>query len=331
MKCIVRADLAQRVAALAEQHSCGLLSTWQAELSGIHRTVIERGVRAGLLVPVRRGVVRLAGVAPSPDEPIAAAVLAGGPSAAATRASALGLRPGLPTRDVKPQIVTVGRAKLRLAGVEAHTTRNLDAADVVVLRGIRTETFGRAVLSTIGDPRVHWVWIARVLDAGCRLFGDKALSEVESALVRAGARGHSGAARLRLLVDERREDGPQDMFKLQRRWMAIVEQAGLGGVEEHHVRVGGADRWLDRAWPEAMVCLEVKGFWPHGDRTVWDSDIAGRTTWSTLAGTSTRRPATRIPNDCFDSSAGRSPSELSGVCRPERRHSPDSSCSVEVG
>jgi len=159
-----------------------------------------------------------------------------------------------------------------LDGVEVHATRRLEREDVTLIGGTRTEAFGRAVLSCIGDPTVHWVWIARVLDAACRLWGDQALDEVQAAVDRAGARGHSGAAVLRELLVERQAQGPRDRYALQRRWMGILDAAGLHGQDEHHLVVEGVDRWLDRAFVDVRVGVEVKGHSVHGDRTAFDAD-----------------------------------------------------------
>jgi len=250
----------------------GYLASWEAKRVGVSSRSLVEARRAGLLVPVRRGVGRLAAAPVHPMEPVHAATLAI-PTAVATRASALALRAGLPTLDApRPQVVTVGHLAARCSGIEAHVTRRLDGQDVTVLGGTPTETFGRAVLSVIGDRRVHWTWVARVLDAACRLWDDRALDAVQGAVDRAGARGHSGAADLRILVDERRRDGPRDRYALQRKVMAYLDAAGLHGHDEHHVVVEGRDRWIDRAFIESRVAVEVKGWSVHGGRQALDDD-----------------------------------------------------------
>ena len=250
----------------------GYLSALDAEREGVDGAALWRARRAGLLIPVRRGVGRLAAAPVHPHEPVHAAALALSGSYA-TRGSALQLHGPLPALTLaRPQVVISGTAYPRLQGVDVHATRRLEAEDVTVVNGTRTETFGRAVLSCIGDPAVHWAWIARVLDAGCRLWGDRALDEVQAAVDRAGARGHRGAAILRELVAERRAGGPQDRYALQRRWMGVLDAAGLHGEDEHHLVVEGVDRWLDRAFVDVKVGVEVKGHSVHGDRTAFDAD-----------------------------------------------------------
>ena len=260
-----------RLVALAEPRA-GYVSSWQADLAGVSPRSLARARRAGIVVPVRRGVGRLAAAPVHPHEPVLAATLAI-PTAVATRASALSLHDGLPRLDGQPpQVVTAGHLAARCSGVEAHVTRRLEADDVTVLGGTPTETFGRAVLSVIGDPRVHWTWVARVLDAGCRLWDDRALDDVQAAIDRAGARGHAGVAHLRLLVDERRAEGPRDRFALQRKVMRWLDAAGLHGLDEFHVVLEGRDRWIDRAFVDAMVAVEVKGWSVHGGRLALDDD-----------------------------------------------------------
>lgn len=267
----MEAHLYAALTALATPRA-GYFSTWQASLAGVTERSLGCARRSGLIVPVRRGVSRLAAAPVHRFEAVHAATLAV-PTAVATRASALSLRAGLPRLEgQRPQIVTVGHLAARCSGVEAHVTRRLEAADVMVLGGTPTETFGRAVLSVIGDPRVHWTWVARVLDAACRLWDDRALEGVEAAIRRAGAGGHSGVAELRLLVDERRAEGPRDRYALQRKVMRWLDAAGLHGEDELHVVLEGRDRWIDRAFAASMVAVEVKGWSVHGSRSALDDD-----------------------------------------------------------
>ena len=250
----------------------GLVASWQLLGAGLTCDQVRRMQRGGHLLPLRRGVWLCSGSPDHRHHPIGAAVLAPGPSAFASRESALTLRDRLPTRSgIGLHIVSAGL--IDLEGVHCHRARDLTASDITVVEGIPTVTFGRALLELIGDPDTHWTWVARLLDAGCRNFGDEALESAASALQRAGARGYHGAAKLRMLIDERKAEGPQDKFKLQRRVMRVLDGAGLGGVDEYHVIVDGRDRWIDRAWPAQHVGVEVKGFWGvHGDREPFDGD-----------------------------------------------------------
>jgi len=267
----MRNDLLQALHQVAADHA-GYVVSCEAGRAGVDESALKRARRAGLLVPVRRGVGRLAAAPVHPYEPVHAAVLAL-PGSWATRGSALQLHGSLPALPLaRPHIVISGTAYPRLRDVHVHATRGLEPEDVTVMAGIRTEAFGRAVLSCIGDPAVHWIWIARLLDVACRLWGDQALDEVQAAVDRAGARGHHGAAILRELLAERRAQGPRDLSALQRRWMGILDAAGLHGEDEHHVVVEGIDRWLDRAFVDVRVGVEVKGHSVHGDRTAFDAD-----------------------------------------------------------
>ncbi|MEJ7764170.1 MAG: hypothetical protein WKF86_01620 [Acidimicrobiales bacterium] len=267
----MRNDLLRQLQQVADP-AAGYVASHQAVRAGVDERALGRARQAGLLVPVRRGVGRLASAPVHPHEPLHAAVLAL-PGSCATRWSALQLHGPLPSLpQPRPHVAVVGNEYPRLAKVRIHTTRRLEAEDVTIVNGTRTEVFGRAVISTIGDPAVHWIWVARLLDAACRLWDDRALDEVQEALDRAGARGHSGAAILRRLVAERRETGPRDGFALQRRWMSILNRAGLTGHDEFHVVVEGGDRWIDRAFVDVKVGVEVKGHSVHGSRAAFDAD-----------------------------------------------------------
>jgi very-short-patch-repair endonuclease len=40
----------------------------------------------------------------------------------------------------------------------------------------------------------------------------------------------------------------------------------------YRVRVGGSTRYIDLAWPEKKVAVELDGFVPHSSRRVFDDD-----------------------------------------------------------
>jgi very-short-patch-repair endonuclease len=85
----------------------------------------------------------------------------------------------------------------------------------------------------------------------------------------------NGCAIVLALLDER-DPGLRDARNV---WEAKVlrsfRRAGLPSPKvNHRVRVGGRVRYVDFAWPEAMVAVEFDGFVPHSTRRVFDDDRA---------------------------------------------------------
>lgn len=128
----------------ARQH--GNIRRAQLITVGCNDEAIAHRVRTGRLHRVHRGVYAVGRPPITPLERAAAAVLACGPGAALSHASALalwGLR-GWPRRHH----VTVTKGDPRPEGITVHRSRTLRRRDLTTQRGIRVTTAARALLDS---------------------------------------------------------------------------------------------------------------------------------------------------------------------------------------
>lgn len=167
----------------------GLITTAQALRAGLSHAGVSRRLRAGVWLPVHQGVHRLAGVRPSWRARLLAAVLACGPPATASHASAARLL-GL-SRVAAPEpleICAVGSSLPLLRGVCVHRTRRLDPCDVTVADGVPATSAARLLVDLAGRLN-RSALVAAMDDAICaRLVGGAWLHRRARAL-RAGRRG----------------------------------------------------------------------------------------------------------------------------------------------
>ena len=87
--------------------------------------------------------------------------------------------------------------------------------------------------------------------------------------------GCPGAGRLREALLSYGGGGPAAASPLEVRLARRLGRSKLPKpVRQHEVRVAGARRYLDFAWPEARVAVEVDGYRWHSSRGAWERDRA---------------------------------------------------------
>jgi very-short-patch-repair endonuclease len=243
----------------------GLVTTAQV-LAVASEAALRRAVAAGLLGPVRRGVHKVAGVPSSEWQPVLAACLAAGASVVASHRAAAGLHrfPGFLPGAVDVTRID-GRAP-RLEGARCHATAAFRPDDRRSVLGIPTTCPARTVVDLAGE--VTATRLGAVVDH-VRRRGLCSPAELVEALERLGGCGRAGAASLRRVLSDRVE-GDSD---LEARWLRLLRRAGLTPPAlQHQVVAAGRVLLLDFAWPVARVGVEVDGWEPHQDRSVWDHD-----------------------------------------------------------
>jgi hypothetical protein len=174
----------------AAQH--GVVERGQLVALGLSGTAIGRWVEAGRLHRLHRGVYAVGHPLVPTRGRWLAAVLACGPAAALSHASAAALW-GLRASDAVLIDVTLpGTGARRQPGLRVHRARNLAPADVATVDAIRVTSPARTILDVAAtlDTRA----LERVLDRAERegVYDGRALAAVIDA-----NRGHRGAARLR--------------------------------------------------------------------------------------------------------------------------------------
>ena len=155
-----------------------------------------------------------------------------------------------------------------------HTTRELPAYERVIVDGLRS-------LSPI----------RMVLDSAQRLTRTKAVSLVESAIVRGLVKPEALRRRANELTNVKRPgcaivlrilaDLHPELAKSRNEWEALVaRRAKQQGLEpprlEYEIFIDGRRYIADAAWPEQRVALEFDGRDPHMRRRVHDYDTDRR-------------------------------------------------------
>ncbi len=244
----------------------GLVSRHQALLSGCSIRALERAVERGLLVAVRREVLAVAGAPSSVWRPLMAAYLATSPGIFASHRAAAGLHgfPGILRGAV--ELTVPSRRPVRLEGARCHTTTVVIAGDVTEACGLRVSSASRTIVDLAGQLSPHL--LRRIVELACRR-RLCTLDELSVRLEQLGGRGRPGTVRLRRVLDDQ-VGGDSD---LEARWLRTLAAADLEPPAlQHQVVAAGRVLILDLAWPEQRVGVEVDGWEPHRDRSVWDHD-----------------------------------------------------------
>ncbi len=172
--------------------------------------------------------------------------------------------------DVQPGAVEISHpSKRSRAGVIVHPVL-LDRADVTRLGIISLATAPRTLGDVAGRLRESR------LDAAVHHCLHRKLTTLDALQDIAGRRGRgcAGAARLRAAVGAYGDDRPA-ASPLEARLARRIQGSRLPPPRrQHHVFADGRSRYLDFAWPDARVAVEVDGYRWHSSRVAWESDRA---------------------------------------------------------
>lgn len=250
----------------AEQRGC--ISLAQALACGLSREGVSRRVRGGRWRRALPRVYVIFGTPESWERSLFAAWLWGGDRAVVSAGSAAALWgfPGFPRAGVH----IAHPAKRSRHGIVVHRV-GLEPRDVTTLDGLPVTTAARTladvarVLTGAGfDSAFHHCLHLRLADA--RELADLAAR-------RAGA-GYAGAPLLRRALTAYAGDRPA-ASPLEARCARLLGRSNLPAPKrQHEVTAGGKVRFLDFAWPESRVALEVDGYRWHSSRRAWESDRA---------------------------------------------------------
>lgn len=259
----------------AEQH--GLITRAQLLERGVSVGSVSARVRTGRFRLVHRGVYVVGPLVP-PGASEMAAVLACGPFAAVSHASAAGLwSPPLDrsranpvsycksrTMDAVPLVdITVARGDRRdRAGIRVHRGC-LEPGDVTHIDGIPVTTPVRTLLdlATVLGRRDMEQALARATRDGV-------VDLAELREIVAARPGRSGSRLLRSLVDS---DAPPAMTRSQaeERLLALLRKGQLPGPRTN-APIGACE--VDFLWQRERLVVEVDGFAWHGSRRSFEAD-----------------------------------------------------------
>ena len=250
----------------------GLVTVDQARRNGVDKFALERRRNTGALITLFPGVMRLAAVAPTPEQSILAASLSVRDSTVAATAAAVvhqlpvGPAAALPTWSVgattsgrTPGIVAI-RQSFVMPSQRWHTSRLATPASTLVLlpRFVGPGTVERCLDHGIG----HRLTTAAV---------------VRDLIERIPTRAVVGR-RLLLELLEQRSCGLRHRSDLEHRVARWLNAAGLHGWQPNYAAsvAGGKTVEVDIAWPQARLALEVSPFFTHGSRAAQERDAVRR-------------------------------------------------------
>jgi hypothetical protein len=225
-------------------------------------------VTRGSLHAVRRGVYRTAGVAPSWEQCVRAALLVAPAGAVTSHRSAARLWRFAGVDSDLVEITTLHQA--RLSEVVLHLTRHLPPSDWTGIGGLAVTSVARTLcdLSTILPPAV----LARALDDALRR------EVVTLAAVRQCAERlrSPGGRQLRPILDliAARTAGPAlGDSPLEGKVLRWLRQAGEPEPTlQLRVHIGGRTYRPDLSYPELRIAIELLGWEEHGKRSTFDHD-----------------------------------------------------------
>jgi len=277
----------------ARQH--GLVTIAQARAGGLTDSAIRHRVRTGQWVRVRSGVYLLVGTPESRPQAVLCAVLAAGDPAWASHFTALSMW-GYRGFDAQPlEVCVLLQRRPRVAGVRVHRSGTLEAQERRVVDGVPVLSAARSLVDT--SARFDDVALGSLVDDGLRR-RVLTLGALHGLLRRLPmiSPGRSPARLERILVPRTAGYHPGDS-ELETRVLRAIVRAGLPAPQrQHRVLVGERTYFLDLAYPDVKVAIEVDGFDYHRDRGAFDrdrmrqNDLVG-VGWTVLRFTSTSTDA----------------------------------------
>ena len=234
----------------------GLVTADQLEQAEVSEWDLRFARRRRRLEVFHPGVLRVVGTPTTWHQEVLAACLStSGVASHRSAARLAGLR--LPDRDIVE--ITVPRGRMpRLRGVITHRGSDLVTEETVESSGIPATTVARTLLD-LGAVCSQGVVDRAVDDAiSTRL---TTLEELWRSLELVARKGRSGVGVLRTSLEWRY--GVTESV-LQARALRALREHGLPDpVIEHPVRLFGHDRFIDLAYPERLVAIELDGAATH--------------------------------------------------------------------
>ncbi len=248
-----------RIAALAAKQYGHVTRTQLLKL-GLGTRAISYRIAAGTLLPAHAGVYAVGHRRPEPAARAAAAVLACGPNAVLSHASAASLW-GLHPRWTAPIEVTITRGDRRPPGIRTHRSRTMPRADIRLHLGIWVTSSARTLLDNA--PRTPEKILTRQFN-DARRAGIVHLGQLRELVERCP--NHPGAKRLRPLVEIERAPTRSEF---EDAFLAFASRFGLP-QPRINAHVGGYE--VDALFEPERLIVELDGYEFHRDRTSFAAD-----------------------------------------------------------
>jgi Transcriptional regulator, AbiEi antitoxin len=252
-------DTAEAILADHGSRSHGVVTRKELLRAGVTQAEIKQRLRVGALIRVHRGVFRVGHQAPSIEARYLAAVRACGDRSLLAGKSAAHLFGLLKAPSSLPEVLTATGRQVK--GVAIHRTRELDAKDGTVWRGVPVTTIPRTLVDLAAVlPSDSLARACHEAEVRYRVTPQA----VEAVLVRRP--NSSGARQLRQFLWG---EVPVSLSRLEAAFIAAVREAGLTIPETN--RPAGA-RGVDCRWPDRRVTVELDSYRFHNTRHAWEQD-----------------------------------------------------------
>ena len=247
----------------------GVFTLVQALAAGYTKQSIRRRLVDGTWLELVPRVYLVAnGVAPTPKQALIALTLATAGVASGHSAAALyGLMPFPSTPEV-----TVDRARRAVRYPGVRSTRALPSIDVTSVEAIPVTTPARTVIDVVATlpPREAEEFLDRAI-----VTGFVRAARLEARARDLSSRGRCGCGTVLQLLGTRHPEMTNARNGFEAWALRLLERAGAPRPRvNHRVRSGGRVRYLDLAWPDLMIAIELDGRVPHSSRRVFDDDRA---------------------------------------------------------
>ncbi|HWG73232.1 MAG TPA: hypothetical protein VG184_04155 [Acidimicrobiales bacterium] len=268
-----------RVASIARRQ-LSLVLCRQAIEAGLTREQLRTRLQRRQFVRVRRGVLALAGAAPTWERKVLAAILAIGEPAVASHLSAARLwqlpitgvrdaRGACDARRARDAIEVTFPRQRNIAGVTVHR-RVLPPWQRSSQSGVPVTTPLRTLidLAVLVDQRTLGAYADDLIRR--RLLR---LDQLKTVVWSLDPRAHESMAALRQLLEERPPGYIPGDSDWERRMDALYERLGLpSSVRQYEIHTAGRTYRVDRAIPDLRIAIEWNGYRWHGARSSFDAD-----------------------------------------------------------
>ncbi len=256
------------------RQQAGLITRSQAHQLGLSDRMIRGRLDRGSWTALRPGIYVVGAVPGSWEQSVLGACLASGSDAFASHRTGLRLW-GFVDRSGPIELLVDGRRRVRVARVQVHRSILFPAVDQTTLRGIPVTTISRTLVdgSAKQDPRTVGQWI----DQAMRVH-DLDLRELRSCIARIAGPGRRDLRSIRGALALRLPGYDPGDSDFEVRALTAIVAAGLPlPTQQHPVeRPDGSTAFIDLAYPELKIAIELEGWEAHGTRAAFDPDRARR-------------------------------------------------------
>jgi hypothetical protein len=246
----------------ARQHR--VVAVWQLVPLGVSLRAVEHRARMGRLHRIHAGVYAVGARELTVKGHWMAAVLACGPEAVLSHRHGIALWElrGIPTGAI--HVTVPSRNGRKRPAIRIHRVGELRPEERTEIDGIPVTSLARSLIDYAEDTTP--LWLERAFENADRR-GLLDLNAIEAQLQRSP--GRRGRKILRALVDGYRGPGPELRSKLERRFLQLIQEAGLP-LPSMNVVVEG--ELVDAYWPNERLVVELDGYGSHRTRRDFEND-----------------------------------------------------------